>query len=77
MEKFNRAERIAQTQRLKNTRKNYFNVWDKTSGKQLGRIVQYPCMCSCHMCSRKGVGNSVGSQKATTQSFIQLSRTEV
>jgi hypothetical protein len=77
MDKFSRAERIFQTQRLKNTRKNYFNVWDKNDPKQLGRIVQYPCMCSCYLCSRKQYGNSFNGQKATTQSFIQLSKTEV
>lgn len=81
MVKFNRAERIAQTKRLKNTRKNYFNVWLKDDPKQLGRIVQYPCMCSCAGCSattaRHQSGNSVLGLKATEQSFIQLSKTEV
>ena len=40
MLKFNRQERRFQTERLKNNRKNYFNVWDKNDPKQLSRIVQ-------------------------------------
>lgn len=81
MVKFSRAERIAQTQRLKNTRKNYFNVWLKSDPKQLGRIVQYPCMCSCAGCSattaRRITGNSLAGLKVTEQSFIQLAATEM
>ena len=81
MDKFTRAERIAQTKRLKNTRKNYFNVWLKSDPKQLGRIAQYPCMCSCCGCSstaaRRIRGNSLAGLKATEQSFIQLASTEM
>lgn len=77
MLKFNRQERRFQTERLKNNRKNYFNVWNKNDPKQLGRIVQYPCMCSCYMCSHSASTNSIKDQKATIQSFIQLSNTEI
>lgn len=77
MLKFNRQERRFQTERLKNNRKNYFNVWDKNDPKQLSRVVQYPCMCSCYMCSRTTSTNSIKDQKATTQSFIQLANTEM
>ena len=77
MLKFNRQERRFQTERLKNNRKNYFNVWNKNDPKQLGRIVQYPCMCSCYMCSNSTSTNSIKDQKATIQSFIQLANTEM
>lgn len=70
MEKFNRAERRAQVARLKQKRKFYFgggfdnetisgyNQHIPLEGRQLGRVVQYPAMCSCPMCgnSRRHFG---------------------
>jgi hypothetical protein len=76
MQHFDRGERRLQTERLKNTRKNYFNVWDHGDPKQLGRITQYPCMCSGPCCSptayRRLYGNALRGLKATEQSALQL-----
>lgn len=48
-----RAIRRHHIARLKNTRKNYFNATWRSDPKQLGRIVQYPAMCSCTMCGNE------------------------
>lgn len=80
MEKFNRAQRFADTKRLKAKRKDYYSVWIKTDPKQLGRVVNTACLCSCAGCSgsayRKLVGNSNNGLKATHHSALQLLKTE-
>lgn len=57
-----RAIRRHHIARLKNTRKHYFvvNWWsDEHAARRLGIVVQYPKMCSCHMCgnARKWFGH--------------------
>lgn len=53
MEKFNRAERRSQTERLKAKRKLYWGrQYDGSmDARQLGKVVQYPQVCSCWMCA--------------------------
>ena len=77
MEKFNRGERQYQIKRLKAKRKNYGNIWIKNDPKQLGKIVQYPRMCSCFLCSNKAFTNSIKEQKHSVQSFIALNKKEL
>lgn len=54
MEKFNRAERRNQVERLKKKRSNYwgYKIWrqEEMPSRQLGKVVQYPQACSCPMC---------------------------
>jgi hypothetical protein len=51
MEKFNRAQRRHDNDRLKNKRKRYwFNDKSSMTPKSLGKVVQYPAACSCTMC---------------------------
>lgn len=79
MEQFQRGERLYQVKRLKQKRKQY---WGATivKSKALGKVAQYPCICSCTMCSptsyKKQLGNSVHGLKTTEQSVLQLLRTE-
>mgnify|MGYP003512295132 CR=1 FL=1 len=55
-----RAIRRHHIARLKNTRKRYFTAdWWNNDAKRMGKIVQYPKMCSCTMCgnARKWFGH--------------------
>ena len=86
MEKFNRAERLAQVKRLKNKRKNYYGfgrVYGKEgkssmTAKQLGSVVQTPQPCSCFQCcnTRKLKGISFETRTAEENSFLQLYKSE-
>lgn len=49
MEKFNRAERRHQDQRLKDRRLRYWSVGNKTE-RTLGMLLHSPALCSCWMC---------------------------
>lgn len=74
MERFNRAERRAQVERLKARRKNYWGYgrpWSARGAepmgpKQLGRVVQYPQVCSC-----TGCGNQRRSEGPTKAERVQ------
>lgn len=55
MEKFSRAQRRADIARLKQNRKNYYNLGGSYQGiphteRQLGRLVHTPTLCSCYCC---------------------------
>lgn len=50
MVRYDRGERLAQVKRLKQKRKSYWGNWAGSSARQLGRVSQYPKICSCHKC---------------------------
>ena len=63
-----RANRRHQTARLKKARKLYwghggssYTTYDTMTPKQLGKVVQYPAVCSCFMC-----GNARRTDKQLT-----------
>lgn len=58
MERYHRGERLEQSKRLKQKRKSYWGMTNPNQ-KQLGRVSQYPAICSCPACgnSRKYYGN--------------------
>ena len=80
--KFHRGERFYQTKRIKNNRKSYWGYHrvygtrgkQTMDSKQLGRVSQYPSICSRHKCSgstyRKMHGN--GLNGLTVQSLRML-----
>lgn len=86
MIKFNRAERIKQIKRLKKARKSFHGYelsWGtegkkKMSAKALGKVVQYPCICSCFLCSnnKKYYGNSFNGLHVKEKSFLLLLKSE-
>ena len=70
MERFNRQERRNQVERLKAKRKNYWGYPSRIGpdteprvqmdAKQLGKVVQYPQVCSCSGCGgqRRYIGRT-------------------
>ena len=81
MEKFNRAERRAQVERLKRNRQFYYGYGQRAehtdqvfmSPRQLGRVVQYACACSCPMCgnARRHFGHRTIQEQRMFQSLLQ------
>lgn len=61
MEKFNRAVRRHHVERLRRKRQSYwgyphhYGVWEPEDMdvRQLGRVVQYPQICSCRGCGNQ------------------------
>lgn len=76
MQKFNRAERRFQTARLKAKRKSYRSVWIKNDPTLLGKVVQYPCRCSCAMCASgsKLYGNQSAGKHKHELSALEMVR---
>lgn len=76
MEKFNRAERRAQTARLKAKRKLYWGYgrsWgaeppEQMRPDQLGKVVQNPQACSCLM----GCGNARKFYGRTLKEIVHM-----
>jgi hypothetical protein len=76
VEKFNRAERRAQTARLKAKRKHYWGYGhaygqegvSEMSPTQLGRVVQYPQACSCPL----GCANARGAYGRSLKEIVQM-----
>lgn len=53
MAKFNRGDRLATLERLKEQRKNHWgqrSSTDPMTPKQRGKVAHTPQACSCHMC---------------------------
>lgn len=81
-----RGQRLEHVKRLKLKRKNYhgFGLSYGQEGirvmnpLQLGKVAQYPCICSCFMCSynKKYYGNSFSQLKSKEKSFILLFKAE-
>lgn len=74
MEKFNRAERRFQTQRLKQKRKTYwFSDSSNMTPKHLGMVAQTPQRCSCSGCgnARRNPWNR-GLNERTPQEIIHI-----
>jgi hypothetical protein len=81
MEKFNRAERRAQVERLKHKRQFYYNYGKRAehtnqvfmSARQLGQVVQYPAACSCTMCgnARRHFGQLTMQEQRMFQRLLQ------
>lgn len=86
MEKFNRGERRFQTARLKAKRKSYRSTWTLSDPKRdqilkenpdvLGKVVQYPCRCSCAMCANgsKLFGNQANGKHVHELSVLEMVR---
>jgi len=90
MEKFNRAVRRHHVDRLKHKRKHYWgysrNGFDATNtpvemdARQLGKVVQYPQICSCggcgnvrrHLWMNDSTGYTLQEQRWLTQYKEQL-----
>lgn len=74
MDKSKRAQRRYHTVRLKENRKNYWAGKFKLFPTEIGKVVQYPAVCSCHMCGnpRKYSGNSSSGKTRAELSFLEL-----
>ena len=83
MHPLNKGDRLHRAKQLKHNRKSYYG-YNRTYGTegvramtptQLGKVSQYPAVCSCYMCSgncyRKVYGNSLRGK--TVQELKQLS----
>lgn len=81
MEKFNRAERRAQVERLKRNRQFYYGYGKRIehtdqrfmTERQLGQVVQYPAACSCTMCgnARRHFGQRSIQEQRLFQDLLQ------
>lgn len=64
-----RAQRIAEKERLKKARKNYWGNDRQLSDRHLGMVVSTPKVCSCWMCGnpRKKLGEATVQELRSIQ----------
>lgn len=70
-----RAMRRRHIARLKKLREHYWGGFAKNSPRSLGRIVQTPHVCSCHLCGnpRKIFGGTIQERRLeSVESLIPL-----